>query len=62
MIDRRRCPNAIPLAGSTQTPSSSGPRWRKLVAMRHTVAASSSCPLLCLVSRNPVIPHEDLSP
>src|SRR5258708_25506710 len=57
MIDKRRWPNAIPRAASAQMPSSSGPRWRKLVAIRCAIAHSSSCPLLDDVSRNPVIPH-----
>src|SRR2546422_332825 len=52
---KRRKPKATPVSGSTQAPSSSGPRWMIVSAIRRTVA-SSSVPLADEL-KNPVIPH-----
>src|SRR5262249_20857678 len=56
MIARRRWPNAMPAAGSTQTPASSGPRWPTAAAMAaaRAVMPSASRPR---GSRKPAMPH-----
>src|SRR6266404_6562859 len=52
MIERRRCPRPMPASGSSQIPSSSGPRWRRVAAMRRT-ARGSIRPL----DKTPAMPH-----
>jgi hypothetical protein len=41
-IANRRCASEIPAAGSTHTPQSSGPRWRRDTAIAEPVAARPS--------------------
>src|SRR3989442_1196424 len=51
---KRRKPKATPISESTQAPSSSGPRWMIVSAIRRTVTSS---PFFLAEVRNPVIPH-----
>src|SRR5579872_6629074 len=61
MIESRRWPKATPVFWSTHTPSASGPRWLRQVAMRRAISVSCSLDLLREVSRKPVMPHIDFS-
>jgi len=55
MMERRRWPRAAPPAGSTQAPSSSGPRWASVDVMRRTRISVSLA--VRRSSRNPATPH-----
>src|SRR5262249_12658217 len=56
MMARRRGPSAMPAAGSTQAPASSGPRWptAAAIAEARAVRPSASRPR---GSRKPAMPH-----
>ena len=57
MMESRRCPRAMPALGSTQTPSASGPRWRRLSTMERAVAPRVSSDKPLRASSNPAMPH-----
>src|ERR1019366_4487767 len=48
---------AIPASASTQAPPSSGPRWRRVSAMRNEISLRTSDELRELDSRKPATPH-----
>src|ERR1700683_4479277 len=57
MIDSRRCARTARASGSTQTPSSSGPRWRRAPAIESPTLARSSGESWPVKSTKPAMPH-----
>src|SRR5882757_108520 len=62
MIASLRLPSATPAIGSTQAPSSSGPRCARAFVMPMTCRRIASGPRLLAGSRNPAMPHTESLP
>src|ERR1700756_1172582 len=57
MIASLRFPRPTPATGSTQAPSSSGPRWAREVVIAMTWRRIASAPRFLPGSRKPAMPH-----